>query len=235
MKFKLLPFLCFLVVAACETTTTVEPDLSSTDTTTSAVVPEMPDTAFLSYEEDIQNERDTKDLEFMKQESSPLEEADRQLFDHLKYFPVDASYKVNASLELNANPIEFEMPTTTERLPVYSTFGTLTFQLDGQEMTLEVYQNVDLVQDPEYANYLFVPFLDLTNGNASYGGGRYIDFEFERPNNPVQTKFEVEIDFNKAYNPYCGYNHKFSCPIPPAANHLPFNIEAGEMAFGEHH
>jgi uncharacterized protein (DUF1684 family) len=68
-----------------------------------------------------------------------------------------------------------------------------------------------------------MPFKDLTSGNLSYGGGRYIDLE-------ITTAKRVIIDFNKAYNPYCAYNHKYSCPIPPRENFLKAYIKAGLKA-----
>jgi uncharacterized protein (DUF1684 family) len=39
------------------------------------------------------------------------------------------------------------------------------------------------------------------------------------------------IDFNKAYNPYCAYNPKYSCPVVPIANHLETEVMAGEKSF----
>jgi len=38
----------------------------------------------------------------------------------------------------------------------------------------------------------------------------------------------VQLDFNTAYNPYCAYSRRFSCPIPPKENSLPIAIESGE-------
>ena len=85
-------------------------------------------------------------------------------------------------------------------------------------------RNIDLSKKPGYANYLFVPITDLTNGEETYGGGRYIDLR-----GPLGKV--VELDFNKAYNPYCAYGGKYSCPIPPIENHLGLRIEAGVKAF----
>ena len=42
---------------------------------------------------------------------------------------------------------------------------------------------------------------------------------------------KVELDFNRAYNPYCAYNADWTCPIPPDENTLAVPIEAGEKAF----
>ena len=81
----------------------------------------------------------------------------------------------------------------------------------------------------EEENFLFLPFKDLSNGKSSYGGGRFIDLEM-----PLSNSKTIIIDFNKAYNPYCAYNHKFSCPIPPKENNLNIDILAGVKAYGKH-
>jgi hypothetical protein len=78
----------------------------------------------------------------------------------------------------------------------------------------------------EYAEHLFLPFNDATNGTTTYGGGRYLDLEI-----PKEGSKKIRIDFNKAYNPYCAYNHTFSCPIPPSENNLPIAIPVGVKAF----
>ena len=70
----------------------------------------------------------------------------------------------------------------------------------------------------------YIPFTDLTNGEETYGAGRYLDFK-------IPESEKVIIDFNLAYNPYCAYNHSYSCPIPPKENNLNIKIEAGEKTF----
>ena len=74
------------------------------------------------------------------------------------------------------------------------------------------------------SDYLFLPFLDATNGIETYGGGRYIDLSIPQGN-------QLTIDFNTAYNPYCAYNEKYSCPIVPRENYLPLKINAGVKRF----
>lgn len=118
----------------------------------------------------------------------------------------------------------FAMRTTTERLPMYRKVAVLSFKLQGRRMRLSVYQNIDLVAKPGFEDHLFVPFTDATNGLSTYGGGRYLDLE-----GPLGR--EVVLDFNRAYNPYCAYGGRYSCPIPPEENHLPFAVEAGVKKF----
>ena len=81
---------------------------------------------------------------------------------------------------------------------------------------------------PQYRDYLFIPFKDLTNEDATYGGGRYIDAK-----TTDITSGEMILDFNKSYNPYCAFSDAYSCPIPPDENHLNIKIEAGEQEFAK--
>ena len=76
----------------------------------------------------------------------------------------------------------------------------------------------------EYEDYLFLPFTDKTNGDSSYGGGRYLDLKLPEGDSII-------IDFNQAYNPYCAYNDKYSCPVPPKSNNLDIEVLAGVKTF----
>jgi uncharacterized protein (DUF1684 family) len=157
---------------------------------------------------------------------SPLPKLDRKDFEALERFPVDPAYRVLARFESFEGPV-FGMKTSTEREPKYRSVGTLHFMLAGVEEQLTVYKNIDLSRLDEYRNYLFVPFTDLTNAEATYGGGRYIDLE-----GPLGE--EVELDFNRAYNPYCAYGGAYSCPIPPLENHLELPVRAGVLKYHDH-
>ena len=45
---------------------------------------------------------------------------------------------------------------------------------------------------------------------------------------------EVDLDFNKAYNPPCAFTPYATCPLPPKENRLAVRIEAGELKYGSH-
>ncbi len=162
--------------------------------------------------------------EYANPEETPLEKKDLKEFQGLDFFEIDPDYIVKA--EFVRTPLEspFAMRTSAGEMPVYVKYGELYFELMDMDFKLSLYQNQELIQDPEYFDYLFIPFTDLTNGKSTYGGGRYIGFRIP------ETK-EVILDFNKAYNPYCAYNGKYSCPIPPAENDLKIEIFAGVKAF----
>ena len=102
--------------------------------------------------------------------------------------------------------IIWKMKTTTDRVSDERVYGVLSFELNGKAFELNVYQGKELMNSEKYKDYLFLPFLDNTNGEGSYSGGRYIDLRIPEGDTMI-------IDFNTAYNPYCAYNELFSCPI----------------------
>jgi len=159
--------------------------------------------------------------EFFKDASiSPLKEKDLKTFRGLDFFVFDSSYVVNAALTRTPDEKSFKMKTTTDRLPEYIKYGTVTFDLFDKNYSLNIYKNLEDINKQGYRDYLFLPFLDDTNGFESYGGGRYIDLDIPKGSNLI-------IDFNSAYNPYCVYDEKYSCPIVPKDNYLPLEINAG--------
>ena len=162
--------------------------------------------------------------EFSSKEESPLTEEDLANFESLDFFEIDSSFIVNATLTLHKDSEPFAMKTTTDRLPIYKIYATASFELKGKSFSLEIYQNEKLVLTQEYEDYLFLPFTDKTNGDSSYGGGRYLDLKLPEGDTMI-------IDFNQAYNPYCAYNHKYSCPVPPKSNDLDIEILAGVKTY----
>lgn len=162
--------------------------------------------------------------EFKNPEQSPLPDRFRSNFETLEFFPPDTNYIVTADLVRTANALPFLMPTTTGRTSEEVVYGILKFEIQGKEHSLEVYQNPELITEEGFEDYLFLPFTDATNGNETYGGGRYLDLR-------VPETAKIVLDFNRAYNPYCAYNKKFSCPLVPAVNNLDIAIYAGVKDF----
>ncbi|MDD3722021.1 MAG: DUF1684 domain-containing protein [Lutibacter sp.] len=183
-----------------------------------------------SYEDEIKLFQYDLNREFADATKSPLTEEDIKTFKTLSFFDIDKNYNIEADFELTPNTPVFEMPTTTERLPLYRKYGIARFTLNGEKIALSIYQNQDLMATVAYADHLFLPFNDATNGTLTYGGGRYLDLEI-----PSKESKTIRIDFNKAYNPYCAYNHTFSCPIPPSENNLTMEIPVGVKAFNQKH
>ena len=152
---------------------------------------------------------------------SPLEAEELAKFEGHAFFPIDLDYRVDAKLLIAEGTPFFAMKTTTSRLSTERIYGYVSFTLAGKEFQLPVYQSKDLMQNPDYADYLFFPFSDETNGKQTYGGGRYIDLRIPKDGD------DLVIDFNMAYNPYCAYSARFSCPLVPADNQMDIEVPAG--------
>lgn len=149
---------------------------------------------------------------------------------YFRFFPVSRTYNVACSFETISDTIGFTMKTSANTLKQYFKYGKLSFTIAGKEFRLFVYQSKDLMNTERYKDYLFVPFTDLTSGDKSYGSGRYLEFYKQDIRNN-----RLQLDFNKAYNPYCAYSPGYKCPIPPKENALPVAVKAGEMNFAKPH
>jgi uncharacterized protein (DUF1684 family) len=108
------------------------------------------------------------------------------------------------------------MPTSTGEVRKEERVGVLQFVLKGQPLTLAAFREAGTDM-----THLFVPFRDLTSGTETYQAGRYLNLE--------RTATGLyNIDFNRAYNPYCYYSPKFDCPYPPPENRLTIPVRAGQ-------
>lgn len=146
--------------------------------------------------------------------------------DMLRYFAADSAFHIEAHVEILFGQQKFRMPTYDGSSTEYIPFAKLKFALGGQTHELTAYKNVGLLQNAKYKDYLFVPFLDRTNGDETYEGGRYVELDASH----IQHG-RIYIDFNKAYNPYCAYSNGYRCPVPPRENHLKTAIFAGELKY----
>ena len=155
---------------------------------------------------------------------SPLKPKDLKIFQGLDFFEFDSIYVVKAKIEETKESLPFKMKTTTDIPADVRKYADLFFQISDKEFELSVYENLEYEGVEGYENYLFLPFLDETNENETYGGGRYLDLYLNGTDSII-------IDFNRAYNPKCVYDENFSCPIVPRKNFLNIRIEAGVKNF----
>ncbi len=142
------------------------------------------------------------------------------------YFPVQEKYRAQATVEYLYNEPTFRMPTSDGTNKEFKRFALLHFTLQDKVFNLTAYQSAGVFVPDTGSEYLFLPFLDLTTGESTYESGRYIDIKISDIKNG-----KVEIDFNKAYHPYCAYSSGYRCPQPPRENYLSIAIEAGEKKY----
>jgi uncharacterized protein (DUF1684 family) len=179
------------------------------------------------FKAEIQKHREEYKAEFLKSVNSPLKQED---IEFLRFYEPNEKFKVECEFVATKRGKSFELPTSAGKTKTYVKFGELRFKIDGQKQKLAIYQSLSLRAMPQYRDYLFIPFKDLTNGKESYGGGRYLDLRMKQIEGD-----KIILDFNKAYNPYCAFSEGYSCPIPPKENHLKVAIEAGEQNFAKEH
>ncbi len=177
--------------------------------------------------EEIEKVQTELNEEYSNPETSILDSLDQISFKGLLFYPIDLKFRVEAKFVRTPDEKPFLMKTSTERLPEYVKYGEAHFTIDGKDLVLNIFQSTNHENEEGYEDYLFLPYTDLTSGDGSYGGGKYIDGE-------IPEGDTIIIDFNKAYNPYCAYSHRYSCPIPPEENDLLARIEAGVKAYGDH-
>jgi hypothetical protein len=140
-------------------------------------------------------------------------------FKGIDTYPVDEKWKVDARFIPYPSPKVIEIPNIIGSVEKDTVKGRLEFNLEGKKYTL------DPVSE---GNEFFIIFADETNGEETYGAGRFL--YTEKPD----SLGIVEMDFNKAYNPPCTFTRFATCPLPPKQNYLHLKIEAGEKKYGNH-
>ncbi|MGB0522087.1 MAG: DUF1684 domain-containing protein [Flammeovirgaceae bacterium] len=169
------------------------------------------------YLTEIETFRQDKNIRFKSHDDSPLDKKQKLIFDSLSYYAPNPAMRIQADLErLDENEVINLKTTKDGGVEQYIRWAKATFQLMGKEHEVVLLKKADQVNK----KMLHLFFKDLSSGNETYGGGRYVDIE------PGKTT--CMIDFNMAYNPYCAYNDFYICPIPPRENYLDIEIQAGE-------
>jgi uncharacterized protein len=170
-----------------------------------------------SHTEEVAKWRAEKDAFMSGSSESPVPAEKRASFPPLPYYPIDEQYRVPAALKVVSSDQVIELSTSTGKMRRMRRVGTLDFILKGQSLQLTAFADVEDRQ----LRRLFVPFGDLTSGTETYQGGRYLDLD--------RTASGVyDLDFNRAYHPFCVFDNRYECPIPPRENRLKLPIRAGE-------
>ena len=174
-----------------------------------------------AYSEEIKKEREEKDRFMRTASESPFAE-NRDAFKGLAYYPPNSRYRIIAEL----NPVENKkvvlLSTNDGKEQRYMEYAYAEFDLDGYHNKLLILEIMDM---GAFRGKLFLSFGDETSALETYGAGRYLDV-VKMPGSKTIT-----LDFNKAYNPYCAYTEKYSCPLPPSENLLRVAIKAGEKIY----
>ena len=143
-------------------------------------------------------------------------------FSYLDYFASNLAYRIEAKFEKKNKIDTLSLATSTGTIDKFIVLGSANFRLQDQTNNLLVLKSTN----PKDQS-IFIPYLDKTSGEATYGGGRYLDVDAPQGNSII-------LDFNKSHNPYCAYTDGYTCPFPPKENRLAIAIEAGEKSYQGH-
>jgi len=160
--------------------------------------------------------RNAKDALFASRPDTPITAADRPGFDGLSYWPYDPTKR----FEVEVEPLEpVGMPSISGTGDVYplDRIGRIALPMGP----------LDVYWVAVYGGGVFIPFRDATNGDETYGAGRYL-LDTVKGADLGGTGGRLIVDFNYAYHPSCTYDPKWSCPLAPPANRLSVPIRAGE-------
>ena len=120
-------------------------------------------------------------------------------------FIFDADFSYFEAAHIESVDSKLGLPDVTDFI------GQLHFMYQGDSYSLDV------------GSEGFLMVGDLTSGETTYGGGRYMYIELPKTNG------SVTLDFNYLYNPPCAYSEFTTCLYPPRQNQLDFKVKAGEL------
>lgn len=162
--------------------------------------------------------RQRRDHFFGTHAHSPLTAEQREAFSGLNYFPEREDLVMQLELDASGDSAgeAVVLETTDGQERDFTRAGVIRFEVDGQPVELTMLRDAK-------GGY-FLPFRDASAGGETYEVGRYLEPQ-------AMPDGRLHVDLNYAYNPYCAYGEGWSCPKPPAENHLDTAIPAGERAF----
>ena len=146
----------------------------------------------------------------------------RKHFVGIDAFPIDPSWRIEATWVPAAPGETLEMGSVIGTIDKYPVPGRLEFTRDGRHFEI-----LPVIEEPGDAQY-FVVFADRTSGKETYGAARFL---YVDP--PKDGK--VVLDFNKAYNPPCAFTPFATCPLAPPENRLDLRVTAGEKNYRGSH
>ncbi len=175
-----------------------------------------------NYLTELLNERTLKDSSMRYDPHSPFKRDPKAEYAELNYYePVSEFIFTSKLFEYDSKDTVDVFGTRGELRRVIK-LGYVVLNYKSDEHKVNVYKAFGRDGKPYYSLW----FTDKTTGKETYGVGRYLDFEKEDDPDHIYT-----IDFNRAYNPYCAYSAKFTCPIPREEDYIYFEINAGEKNF----
>ena len=155
---------------------------------------------------------------------SPIAPARRATWGGPHWYPYDPAFRVCGVIDATSPRQTFEIPLAADGVLRCTRVGHARFALAGRDFALAMYWLEG------YGGGLWLPFSDASSGVDTYGGGRYLYDTIKGADLGISGA-DIVMDFNFAYNPSCAYDERWSCPLSPPENQLPYAVAAGERMF----
>ena len=159
---------------------------------------------------------------FRSHPQSPVPEGRRAGFGGMGFFPYDPTWRLEAVVEPTADA--GEAPSAPDAR--FRRIGVVVAERD--DMTIRL----PLLWLDSYGGGLFLPFRDATNGDETYGGGRYLLDHAKGADLGATPDGRLVLDFNYAYHPSCAHDPRWTCPLAPSDAVVHVAVQAGEFLPG---
>jgi uncharacterized protein (DUF1684 family) len=135
----------------------------------------------------------------------------------------DAGAGFGSPLQAAGAGLTLALPMSTGDALSFTRLGEVSLALPAGDRTLALYWMAG------YAGGIFLPFRDATNGEATYGAGRYLlDTAKSADLGGDVAAGRLILDLNFAFHPSCAFDPRWSCPLAPPENRLDVAVEVGE-------
>ena len=167
--------------------------------------------------------RERRDFLYKHHVCSALAEADKLNFRGFENYDYDPAFCFLGEVEYEEDETRYRERISEGALP-YRKIATAKFDYLGKARRLSIFW-LDI-----YGGGLWIPVGDETNGETTYGGGRYLFDTGKGANLGMSSDGkEILLDMNFLYPPSCSLNAQWICPLCPPQNRLAFRLEAGEI------
>ena len=168
--------------------------------------------------------RQKRDQLFAHHSQTALDAEQLAQFSGLHYFDYNPAWRFEAHLDTDVESDVIAIETDVDGTIRAQRIGRVHLNIDGATNSLSLYWLLG------YGGGVFLPFRDTTNGNETYGGGRYLLDTIKHADLGQTSDGKLILDFNYAYNPSCAYNHQWSCPLAPPENRAGYPTSGGRKA-----
>lgn len=170
--------------------------------------------------------RSVRERLYREHPQSPVPAAERAAF-RARHFDHDPRLRFLVAVDPAPPPdpdaLPLQLPNSGADTLAFKRVGTVRLPFPTGARSLSVFWMTG------YAGGLFIPFRDATNGQETYGAGRYlVDAAKSADLGADPDTGDLILDLNFATQPSCAFDARWACPLAPPENRLDIAVRAGE-------